>query len=118
MAWSRNCTIFKIPRTPEVSGHNPAEATLTTAATFQMNNAKLYVTVVILPINNNVKFLEYLMQGFRRTMSWNKYRSEIRTEPKNNNLDDCNRTRTHNYSVRKRLSIRLRTRWLWVRAPL
>ena len=101
-----------------MSGHNPAEATLTTAATFQMNNAKLYVTVVILPINNNVKFLEYLMQGFRRTMSWNKYRSEIRTEPKNNNLDDCNSTRTHNYSVRKRLSIRLRTRWLWVRVPL
>ena len=27
------------------------------------------------------------MQVFKRTISWNKYRSEITTQPKNNNLD-------------------------------
>ena len=27
------------------------------------------------------------MQVFKRTTSWNKYRSEITTQPKNNNLD-------------------------------
>ena len=27
------------------------------------------------------------MQGFKRTISWNKYRSEITRQPKNNNLD-------------------------------
>ena len=32
-------------------------------------------------------FLEHFKQGFTRTISWNKYRSEIRTKSKNNNLD-------------------------------
>ena len=34
-----------------------------------------------------MKFLENIQQGFKRTISWNKYRSEITTQPKNNNLD-------------------------------
>ena len=58
-----------------------------TPTTFQINNAKLYVPVVILSINDNIKFLENIKQGFKRTISWNKYRSEITTQPKNNNLD-------------------------------
>ena len=28
-----------------------------------------------------------IKQGFKRTISWNKYRSEITIQPKNNNLD-------------------------------
>ena len=45
-----------------------------------------------------------------------------------NRVNDCNGTRTHNYLVRKYLaklatstkwlSVRLRTKWLWVRVPL
>ena len=62
-------------------------ATETTAATFQTNNAKLYVHVVTLSINDNIKFLEKIKQAFKRTISWNKYRSEITTQPKDNNLD-------------------------------
>ena len=54
-----------------------------------LNFMSLYdpVLYVTLSINNNTKFLESWKQGFRRTVSWNKYGSEIRTEPKNNNLD-------------------------------
>ena len=52
-----------------------------------MNNAKLYIQVVTLSINDNIKFLENIKQGFKRTISWNKYRSEITTQPKSNNLD-------------------------------
>ena len=33
-----------------------------------------------------MKFLENIKQGFKRTISWNKYRSEITTEAKKNNL--------------------------------
>ena len=40
-----------------------------------------------MPINDNIEFLENIKQGFKRTISWNKYRSEIATRPKNNNLD-------------------------------
>ena len=32
-------------------------------------------------------FLENIKQEFKRTISWNKYRSEITTQTKNNNLD-------------------------------
>ena len=53
----------------------------------QINNAKLYVPVITLPVNHNIKFLENIKQGFKRTISWNKYRSEITTQPKKNNLD-------------------------------
>ena len=38
-------------------------------------------------INDNIKFLENIKQGFKRTISWNKYGSEITTLPKNNNSD-------------------------------
>ena len=35
---------------------------------------------------NTTKFLEKLEQGFERTISWNKYRSEIISQSKNNDL--------------------------------
>ena len=38
-------------------------------------------------VNDNKKFLENIKPGFKRLISWNKYRSEITTQPKNNNLD-------------------------------
>ena len=43
--------------------------------------------IVTLSINDNIKFLENLKQGFKSTISWNKCRSELTTQPKNNNLD-------------------------------
>ena len=38
-------------------------------------------------IDDDTKFLENIKQGFKRTISWNKYRYEITAQPKNNNLD-------------------------------
>ena len=32
-------------------------------------------------------FSEHFKQGLKRTLSWNKYRSEMTTQPNNNNLD-------------------------------
>ena len=60
----------------------------TTSATFQINNVKLRllcqnVPVFTLSINDNIKFLE---NNNRITISWSKCRSEIITQPKNNNL--------------------------------
>ena len=58
-----------------------------TSATFQINNAKLYVPFATLSSNDNIKLSENIKQGFKKAISWNKYRSEITTQPKNNNLD-------------------------------
>ena len=52
-----------------------------------ITRTKLYVSVVTLSVNDNIKFLENIKQGFKRTVSWNKYRSEITAEPNNSNLD-------------------------------
>ena len=41
----------------------------------------------MLSINDNIKFLENIKQGFKGTISWNKYKFEITTQSKNNNLD-------------------------------
>ena len=85
---------IKIHKTPEVpvnTGANPPTGrvleTKTLNATFQINSAKLYVPIVTLYINDNLKFLEITKQGFKGTIYWNKYRSEITMQTKNNNLD-------------------------------
>ena len=56
----------------------------TTSVAFQINNDKLYVLFVTLSINDKINFLENIKQGFKRTISWGKYRSEITTQRKNN----------------------------------
>ena len=94
LSWWKYCIISEISWTAAVAQNpnaNPpapaVAATATTSAMFQINNAKLYVSVFALSINDNVKFLENIKQGFKRIVSWNKYRSEIATQPRNNNLD-------------------------------
>ena len=52
-----------------------------------ITSTERYVPVVTLPIKENIKILEHLNQGFKRAISWKKYRVEITTQPKNNNLD-------------------------------
>ena len=83
LSWSRNYLVSKISRTAAVTANipNPAgEETKTNSAAFFVFSAKLYVPVVTLSINDNIKFLENIKQGFKRTISWNKYRSEITTQ--------------------------------------
>ena len=93
-SWSKEDIISEISithRVPPNTDANPLAHEMasiqTTGATFQINNAKFYVPVVTLSINDNIKFLENIKQGFKRTISWNKYRYEISTQSNNNNLD-------------------------------
>ena len=51
-------------------------------ATFQIKKAKLYLPIIILSINDNIKFLENIKAAFKRTISWNKYRFKITTQTK------------------------------------
>ena len=36
---------------------------------------------------NDIKHLEQLKSGFKRTIKWNKYRSRMTVQPQNNNLN-------------------------------
>ena len=47
----------------------------------------MYVPVVTLSAENDNKLLEQLKTGFKRTIKWNKYRSEMSNQTKNNNLN-------------------------------
>ena len=58
-----------------------------TNATFQITDAKLYVPVVSSSTENDKKLLKQLRTGFKRTIKWNKYRSEMTNQTKNNNLN-------------------------------
>ena len=49
-------------------------------------STKRYVGIITVSINDNIKCLETLKQGFQRNISWNKYGSEITMQRKNSNL--------------------------------
>ena len=55
--------------------------------TFQITDTKLYVPVVTLSKGNDIKLLEKLKSGFKRTIKWNKYRSQMSVQSYNNNLN-------------------------------
>ena len=48
---------------------------------------ELYVPIVTLSKENDIKLLEQLKSGFRRTIKWNKYRLQMTIQPQNNNLN-------------------------------
>ena len=56
-------------------------------AIFQITDTKLHVPVVSLSKENHIKLLEQLKSGFKRTIKWNKYRSQMTIQPQNNNLN-------------------------------
>ena len=91
LSWPRYYIISEVSWTSRaVPDTDPVEfevETATNSTTFQINNAKFYVPVGTLSINDNIKFLQNIKQGFKRTISWNKHKSERTTQPKNHNLD-------------------------------
>ena len=53
----------------------------------KITDTKLYVPVATLSKENDIKLLEQLKSGFKKTIKWNKYRSQMTIQPKNNNLN-------------------------------
>ena len=54
---------------------------------FQITDTKLYVPVVTLSKENDIKLLEKLKCGFKRTIKWNKYQSQMSVQSNNNSLN-------------------------------
>ena len=48
--------------------------TAATTATFRITDAKLYVPIVILSIEDNSKLTKLLNEGLKRPIYWNKYK--------------------------------------------
>ena len=63
LTWPKYCVKSQLSRTfravdPNADTVEYEAVTATTGATFQINNAKLYVPVITLSINNNINFWE------------------------------------------------------------
>ena len=58
-----------------------------TGLEFQIKDTKLYLPVVTLSKESDIKLLEKLKSRFKRTIKWNKYRSQTTIQNNNNNLN-------------------------------
>ena len=90
LSWSANCVITSLEKrlVTAAQGDNPAVYDDSpTNATFKITDYKFYVPVVTLSAENDTKLLEQLKTGSKRTIKWNKYRSEMSNQTKNNNLN-------------------------------
>ena len=83
LTWSKNCIL--VDMTANVLANPAIDAP--TELEFKITDTKLYVPVVSLSKENDIRLLEQLKSGFRRTIKWNKYRSQMTIQPQNNNLN-------------------------------
>ena len=68
LKWIENCVLT----TAEIGAN--ADATGADGATFEITDAKLYVPVVTLSAEDNVKLTKQLNEGFKRSLYWNEYK--------------------------------------------
>ena len=89
LTWPENCVITSKATREADPDADPAVAAINnlTNAVFKITDCKLYVLVVTLSAENDNKLLQQLKTGFKRTIKWNKYRSEMSNQTKNNNLN-------------------------------
>ena len=86
LIWSKNCSLAEM--TVTLAGNNDDSPLIVprTGLEFQITDTKLYVPVVTLSKENDIKLLEQLKSGLKRTLKWNKYISQMTIQPQNNNL--------------------------------
>ena len=87
LTWSKNCVLADMTARDVRNNDNPPVIVAPTGLEFQIKNKKLYVPVVTLSKENDTKLLEQLKTRFKKTRKWNKYRSQMTVQPRNNNLN-------------------------------
>ena len=85
LTWSKNCILADMTER-DAQGNNPAIAA-PILLEFKITDTKLYIPVVSLSKENDIKVLEQLKTGFKKTIKWNNYRSQISIHPQNNNVN-------------------------------
>ena len=84
LKWNKTCVITSQQILVNLDGGNTAAPT---GATLTINYCKLYIPVVTLSKDDEIKLLTNLKFGFTREIIWNKYRSQMSTEATINNLN-------------------------------
>ena len=83
LKWNKNCVITSLEQ--RQVGARPKD-NAPTGATLSITKCELYVPVVTLSKDDEIKLLTNLKSGFKREIIWNKYRSQMTEEASNNNL--------------------------------
>ena len=87
LKWSKNCVITSLEQRQVDAGPPVIRDNAPTGATLSITDCELYVPVVTLSKDDEIKLLTNLKSGFKREIIWNKYRSQMTTEEVNNNLN-------------------------------
>ena len=87
LKWDKNCVIISLEQRQVDAGPPVVRDNDPTGPTLNINDCKLYIPVVTLSKDDEMKLLTNLKSGFRREIKWNKYRSQLSTEAINNNLN-------------------------------
>ena len=87
LKWNKNSVISSLERRQVDAGPPIVRHNAPTGATLTIDKCKLYVPVVTLSKDDEIKLLTNLKSGFKREIIWNKYRSQMTTEAINNNLN-------------------------------
>ena len=83
LSWYKECVLVgRAFRGPPAAAANCIN--FPTDAKIEITDCKLYVPVVTLSAENDNKLLEQLKSGFRITIKWNKYMSQMSNQDKNN----------------------------------
>ena len=75
--WTKNCVMYG----RDVAADNNNDETI-----FKITNIKLYVPIVTLSTEDNVKLTKQLNEGFKRTVYWNEYKAKIESRNSDDNL--------------------------------
>ena len=79
LTWFKNCVLISKATREADYNANPVVRKIDNPenVTFQITDTKLYVPVVTFSKENDTKLLEQLKTGFKRTIKWNKYKSQM-----------------------------------------
>ena len=95
LTWSEKCVLTDVTTQaardanantdPRVESRERIDAP--TSTIFQIKDTKFYVLNITFSTEDDNKFLEQLKSSFKRTIKWNKYRSDMTSQAKSNNLN-------------------------------
>ena len=99
LTWSKNCALADMTVRAAGNNNDPTAIIALTGLEFQVTASKLYVPAITLSTENDKKLLEQLKLGFKRTIKWNRYRSQITIQSQNNYLIDPTFTKVNRLFV-------------------
>ena len=87
LTWSKNCALANMTVRAAENNNDPPSIVAPNGLKFQITDTKLYVPVVTLSKENDKNLLEQLQSGFKITVKWNKYISQMTVQSNNNSLN-------------------------------